>query len=137
MKGIFPDATGGLAVVNLANVNSFSVSGTGVKFDSIDYTITDGTTTLASSPGSNWVIGSGKWSFSQSLSSLKDGNVTLTVIEGDSYGNLAFYTLAITKDTVAPAAPTVALSAASDSGSSATDNASPRLSHLWGRAPPN
>jgi hypothetical protein len=86
----------------------------------IAYSITDGTTTL-SSGGSNWVNGSGAWGFSPDVSTLKDGNLTLTVTEGDAYGNLTVYTAVIPKGTVAPKAPTVALNASSDSGVSNID----------------
>jgi Bacterial Ig-like domain/RTX calcium-binding nonapeptide repeat (4 copies) len=104
--------------VNLSNVGSFSVAVTGTAAASISYAVTDGTTTVSASS----TIGkSGTYSVSPSLTTLKDGTVTLTVTETDAAGNQSVYTAAVTKDTVAPAVPTVALNPARDSGSSNSD----------------
>ncbi len=108
-------------VVNAATVNSFLIAVTGVGFDSLSYSITDGTTTLSGSRGGNGLPGSGKWSFSPAVGQLADGPLTLTVTEGDSFGNQTVYTATIIKAATPPPAPTVALNPLDDNGVSNSD----------------
>ena len=104
--------------INLSNVGGFSIAVTGEANAGISYSFTDGTHTVSASS----TIGKkGTYSANPSLAALSDGTVTLTITETDSSGNQTVYTATLVKDTVAPVAPTVALSAASDSGTSNSD----------------
>jgi hypothetical protein len=104
--------------INSQNVGNFPISLTGEKLDPLTYSITDGKTTVS---GSSKVAGDGTWVMSLSLTSLKDGPVTITITETDPAGNNTVFTKTLTKSTVGPATPTVALSPASDSGVSNSD----------------
>jgi hypothetical protein len=55
------------------------------------------------------------------LSKFANGQITLTVVETDAAGNPTTFTTVLTKQVLTPAAPTVALSSASDSGASNSD----------------
>jgi hypothetical protein len=72
----------------------------------------------------------GRWSFT--APSLADGEHSLTAVVRDGGSKIVSKPLGVTVDTVAPAAPTIALAAASDTGSSAVDgltsDATPTLS---------
>ncbi|SOH93972.1 Hemolysin-type calcium-binding repeat-containing protein [Monaibacterium marinum] len=103
-----------------------SLSGTAEANASVE--IFDG----ASSLGTVTADGSGNWSFT--AGTLTDGAKALTAVATDAAGNssAASAALNVTIDTSAPATPTIDLDAASDSGSSDTDNvtgdATPSLS---------
>jgi hypothetical protein len=80
-------------------------------------TIKDGTTTL----GTVTADGSGAWSFT--TTSLADGSHSLTAVAADAAGNASSgAVLALTIDTSAPDAPTIALDHLSDTGNSSTDS---------------
>ncbi len=106
-------------VVNAANVYNFLISLTGDAGNTVAYAVTDGTTTLTGSR--TGIPGSGKWSFAPAVNSLKDGMLTVTVTETETSGNQSVYTTTVTKDTVAPAAPTVTLNSSDDTGISSSD----------------
>ena len=105
-------------IVNKANVSSFNISGTTGKFYPVSYSVTDGTTTIS---GSTTAIGNGSFYFSPSISSLKDGTITVTVTATEPSGNPTTDVFILTKDTTPPAAPTVTLNPLDDSGSSNSD----------------
>jgi hypothetical protein len=108
------------AYVNNVNVSSYSMTAFAQPGSSLSCTITDvGNTTISGSRSS--VPASGKWNANPSLSTLKDGLLTLVFTELDPAGNTSTNTIYVTKSTVAPSAPTIALSPSSDSGVSSTD----------------
>ena len=79
-------------------------------------TFTEGATPV----GTTTADGTGAWSFTPVLS---DGAHTISASETDTAGNTGSASIAFTLDTTAPAAPsTPDLIAASDSGTSSTDN---------------
>ncbi len=105
--------------VNSANVSSFAVSGTDEKFDTVTYTVTDGVHSVG---GSYYVNGNQSWSINPNLTSLSDGQVTLTVTATNGYGSQDVLTYTLIKKTIAPVAPqSVVLSSGSDSGASSSD----------------
>jgi hypothetical protein len=107
--------------VNANNQGSVSFTISGEANDTASYTIT-------SSGGSGSVTGtavlssSGSVTVSLNLSTLRDGTLSATATLKDSLGNVGpAGTTTATKATVRPAAPTVVLDPASDSGVSSSD----------------
>jgi hypothetical protein len=105
--------------VNLANRSSFAISAAGEAFATASWTATGGAIVKS---GSFTLDATGAGTGSADLSTLPDGPVTITVTLTDRAGNKGPAGSASTvKDTLPPPAPTVALDARDDSGSSASD----------------
>src|SRR4029077_9501262 len=107
------------ATVNAASAASFAVTAYAEVGSTVRYTVSDGTTSLSGGPRS--IPASGKWNVSTSLSSLKDGTLTISFTATDPAGNNNVSTGTVLKPPVAPPAPTLTLNAADDSGISSTD----------------
>ena len=87
--------------VNIANVNSLAVSGTGDNGDSISVVITD--TASHSITTTTTTVSGGTWSVSGiDASTLADGTVTYSVTETDAVGNTTTISQSVAKITVAP-----------------------------------
>ncbi len=91
--------------VNIDNVHTTTVSGTGTAGATISVTATDGTNTTAAQ---QTTVGSdGNWSLTPiDVSALNDGTITYTASTTDSTGHTATSTLTTTKTTVAIASVT-------------------------------
>ena len=112
--------SGASNIDNLTNNATPTVSGSGAEAGA---TVTLYDTGGATALGSAIADGSGNWSITSS--SLANGAHTLTAKQTDLAGNVSAAStgLVVTVDTIAAAAPSVPdLIAASDSGSSSTDN---------------
>lgn len=109
------------AFVNIANQTTVPLTVTGEVGAAVSFSVTDGVTTVS---GAGTISGTGTFSTTVTLSTLADGLVAATATLSDAAGNTsAAGSDTAMKDTVAPAAPsTPDLAAASDSGSSNTDN---------------
>jgi hypothetical protein len=105
--------------INNTNYTSFPLTLTGQQNATPSYSFTDGTNTVAATLPA--FPAAGKRTANPSLSTLKDGTITLTVTEVEPSGNQTAVTSTIYKSTVAPTTPTVALNPASDSGASNSD----------------
>ncbi|WP_417068916.1 Ig-like domain-containing protein [Niveibacterium terrae] len=98
----------------ITSVSAPTITGTAEAGSAV--TLYEGATVL----GTTTADGSGNWSFTSSA--LTDGSHNLTAKATDAAGNVsAAGSLTLSVDTVAPAVPTLNLSAASDSGASNTD----------------
>ena len=104
--------------INNGNVGNYPISATGGPQYYINYSFTDGKTTIT---GGKWFTGNGSYATALSLSTLKNGPVTLTTTETDFAGNQTVRTLNLTKLAETVPAPTVALNASSDTGVSSSD----------------
>ncbi|HEY6116608.1 MAG TPA: hypothetical protein VI172_11670, partial [Candidatus Dormibacteraeota bacterium] len=104
--------------VNLGNAGDYQPLLIGEPGASAAYTITDGSTTLSDSKPMN---ASGKWQPSITLTSLKDGPLTLTVTETDPAGNTTVVVVNLVKDTSAPTG-TFSVAASLINGVLATSN---------------
>ncbi|HET6815682.1 MAG TPA: Ig-like domain-containing protein, partial [Mycobacteriales bacterium] len=101
-----------IAPIASANATSTPVTGTAAEpGGTIKVTLTDGT---HNATGSGVVAGDGTWTVPVDASTLNDGTVSGTATQTDAAGNESGDSAAAqaTKDTVAPAAPTVAWSGA-------------------------
>ena len=86
--------------INIANVTSFTVSGTGDGTDAISLVITDNSTNTISA---TTTVSGGSWSVSGiNASGLTDGPVTYSAIETNAVGNSTTLTQSETKITLAP-----------------------------------
>jgi large repetitive protein len=111
--------TGSSSTDNLTSNTTPTFSGTAEANSIVTLYDTDGTTLL----GSGTADGSGNWSIT--TSTLTAGNHTLTTKATDAAGNISVASagLVINIDTSAPGAPSAPdLTAATDTGSSSTDN---------------
>jgi hypothetical protein len=108
--------TGASSTDNVTSDSTPALDGTAKAGSSVD--VFDGTNHLISTTASS----SGAWSVT--TGTLADGVHNLTAQATDAAGNIsqASLTLTVTTDTAAPAAPSIDLDAASDSGSSNTDD---------------
>lgn len=98
---------GAPAVVNLANVSAVPISGSAEAASTVSVTATDG---AGHSVSATTTAGStGAWSLpTLNLTALRDGQVSLVATAADAAGNVSPATAAtLTKDTVAPSAPTL------------------------------
>jgi hypothetical protein len=102
-----------------ANASAWNFTINGEYQATVSYTFSDGTTTIAG--GKTQLPSSAKQNQAPNLTSLKDGNITLTVTETEVSGNVSVSTMTIVKKTTPPAVPTIALNPASDSGTSNSD----------------
>jgi large repetitive protein len=99
----------GGAYINAANAGSISVNvalpAGSLTTDVVELTVTRGTTITQTKAGT---AGAGTLTFTGlNLAGMSDGGVTFTIISTDLAGNVSTAkTVTITKDTVAPAAPT-------------------------------
>ncbi|HLZ94098.1 MAG TPA: hypothetical protein VKT20_02055 [Candidatus Dormibacteraeota bacterium] len=109
--------------INIANVSTYQPVFTGETGATVNYSITDGTTTLT---GSKFFNGSGKWQPSMVLTSLQNGPVTLTVTETDPAGNPTVVVTNVIEDTVAPAG-SFSIAGTTINGVTATTNPAPAL----------
>ncbi|SMF20524.1 Ig-like domain-containing protein [Tistlia consotensis] len=111
--------TGSSSTDNITSDTTPSISGSGAEAGATVTVLSDG-----SSIGTATADGSGNWSFTAG-SAIAAGTHSITATQTDLAGNtsVASSGLSITIDTTAPSAPsTPDLSAASDSGSSSTDD---------------
>ena len=110
--------TGTSSTDNLTKLATPIFSGTGEIGATVTLYDTDGTTVL----GTAIVNGSGTWSIT--TATLTDGSHTVTAKQSDVAGNTgaASAGLTVTIDTVAPTLSAPDLTAASDTGTSSTDN---------------
>jgi hypothetical protein len=99
--------------ITASNVATYQPVFTGETGTTVNYTITDGVTTLT---GSKFFNGSNKWQPSMNLTSLNDGPIVLTVTETDPAGNPTVVVTNLVKDTVA-AAISYTISAPTNNGS--------------------
>jgi hypothetical protein len=104
--------------INNANAGNYPISATGGALYYVNYSFTDGKTTIS---GGKWFTGNGSYATAVSLSTLKNGPVTMTVTETDFAGNQTVSVASLYKQVATVATPTVALSSASDSGVSNSD----------------
>lgn len=104
-----PDLTQPLPPANQANSDAFPVSGTGEAGAAVTVTVTDAAT---SATGTATVAGNGTWSTTVDVTGLVDGPLSVTAAQTDGAGNDSDPSApaTTTKDTVAPATPTVAVS---------------------------
>ena len=102
------------SLVGGSGLTTFQLRFAGAAGAAVSYSITDGVVTLF---GTTTIGNDGYATLTVDLSSLLDGTLTITAIETDEFGNTESYDAAhVTKDATPPAAPTVALAAASDTG---------------------
>jgi hypothetical protein len=105
--------------IDAANASAWNFTINGQAQATVSYTFSDGTTTI--SGGKSQLPASAKQNQAPNLTSLKDGNITLTVTETEASGNVSVVTMTIVKRTTPPAAPAIALNPTSDSGVSNID----------------
>jgi hypothetical protein len=102
------------SIVGLFKVATFQLTFAGGAGATVSYTITDGIHTVG---GQTTIGGDGHATVTVDLSSLNDGTLTVNATETDANLNTETYpTATLTKDTVAPTAPTVTLDTTTDSG---------------------
>ena len=109
--------TGANGTDEVTNDNTLSFNGTS-EADAIVEVFIGGTNI-----GTTQADGSGQWSFNHESTTLSDGTITVTAKATDAAGNTSAESsgLSVTVDTVAPAAPTIDLDPAFDSGNSNSD----------------
>jgi hypothetical protein len=96
------------AYVNSANVGAVTVSGTAEPGAAVSLTVSDGVPANTVTPPTITASGTGSWSVSLDLTSLNQGTLSYSAKVTDAAGNIsAATTTTDTKDTVAPAAPTL------------------------------
>jgi large repetitive protein len=110
--------TGVPSYINSANVGSFRPQVTGEKWSALSFTMTDGAHPQAGSSSTN---GSTWWNPAITASAFNDGPLTLTVTEYDGEGNRSVLTVAVVKDTVAPAG-SFTIAGTAINGATATTN---------------
>ncbi|MEA5454106.1 PKD domain-containing protein [Sinomonas sp. JGH33] len=99
------------SVVNLANVAGVPISGTAEAASTVSVSASDGAGNSVSGTATAGLTGT--WSLpTLNLSSLSDGTVTFTATAANSIGVSPATTATASKDTLAPAAPTLTVPAA-------------------------